>query len=247
MRISWLLIFGFLSFNAFAASPAPNIGRLTPAPDVVIQGPQAAKGLIIWSHGYMPGVDATTSRTPEWIFEWPNNGYDFYRFNRKYVNSWISDARDLTNAVIEARRIGYKRIIIGGQSNGAWITLAAADNGAPVDGVIAMSPARQGNLKQNPAGIGLQSGEWDEIMQNQHAGPRFVIIIFKNDDYDAGGRIPKTRRLFAERGIDAILQDGPKSYEGHGAADTKHFANHYSKCLFSFIETGARSKNCSDK
>src|SRR5215467_181745 len=51
-----------------AAPPAaPAIGRLRGQPWWLNKGPQTAAGLIVWSHGYRSGTDATGSAPQAWI------------------------------------------------------------------------------------------------------------------------------------------------------------------------------------
>ena len=49
------------------AADAPDIGRLRPEPYWSMRGPKLAAGLIVWSHGYMAGKNATSGAPQSWI------------------------------------------------------------------------------------------------------------------------------------------------------------------------------------
>ena len=74
-----------------------------------------------------------------------NAGYDVVRFDREPM----ADARDraagwLRDGLQEMRRLGYRSVIAGGQSRGAWNSLQVLDTPGLADGVIAVSPAAHG-------------------------------------------------------------------------------------------------------
>ena len=128
------------------AANAPDIGRLRPEPYWSMRGPQLATGLIVWSHGYMAGKNATESAPQSWIGRFTRLGYDLYRFDREWIADWASDATALADAVRKARAMGYRRVVLAGQSAGAWVSLAALQRGAPVDGVISIAAAHHGEV-----------------------------------------------------------------------------------------------------
>ena len=131
-------------WKAAAPPQLPMIGRLRPQPWWENKGPQAAAGLIVWSHGYMEGKDATSSAPQPYVGRFTAAGYDLYRFDREYICDWPGDATALVDAVRQAKSRGYKRVVLAGQSAGAWVSMAATMRGAPVDGVISMAAAHHG-------------------------------------------------------------------------------------------------------
>ena len=145
---------------------APDIGRLRPEPYWAMRGPQLATGLVAWSHGYMSGKDATNSAPQPYLGRFTRLGYDLYRFDREWISDWASDATALAAAVSQARQMGYRRVVLAGQSAGAWVSLAAALRGAPADGVISISAAHHGPVEKmtDPArALGLaESGVWPQ-------------------------------------------------------------------------------------
>jgi len=227
-----------------ATPPAlPNIGRLRPEPYWQNKGPQAAAGLIVWSHGYMLGVDATVSAPQGQTAYFTVAGYDLYRFDRQYIRDWPGDATALADAVRQAKAMGYRRVILAGQSAGAWVSMAATMRGAPVDGVISVSAAHHGEVK-DMRDVSVARSEWQQVVRGIKPGPRVIVVIFKNDSYDVGGRTEDASAAFAASGVESMVIAYPPGFSGHGAANDNGFPRKFGACIHAFIETGARQPPC---
>jgi pimeloyl-ACP methyl ester carboxylesterase len=220
-----------------------GIGRLRPEPYWENKGPQAAAGLIVWSHGYMQGVDATVSAPQGQVAYFALQGYDLYRFDRQWIRDWPGDATELVDAVKRAKAIGYRRVILAGQSAGAWVSLAAAYRGAPVDGVISVAAAHHGEVK-DMRDVSFARSEWQQIVRGIKPGPRVIVVIFKDDTYDVGGRTDDASAAFAASGVESIVVSYPAGFTGHGAAGNNAFPRKFGGCINAFIETGARQPPC---
>jgi pimeloyl-ACP methyl ester carboxylesterase len=229
-----------------AAAPPllPAIGRLRPEPYWQNKGPQAAAGLIVWSHGYMSGKDSTGSPPQGQVANFTREGYDLYRFDREWIHDWPGDATALADAARQAKAMGYRRVILAGQSAGAWVSMAAAYRGAPVDGVISVSAAHHGYVR-TMRDVSIARAEWQQIVRGIKPGPRLVVVNFANDDYDVGGRMDDARAAFAASGVQAVVIAEPPGFTGHGAAGSNTFPRTYGACIHAFIETGARLAPCS--
>lgn len=227
-----------------ATPPAlPNIGRLRPEPYWQNKGPQAAAGLIVWSHGYMPGRDATQSAPQGQTAYFTVQGYDLYRFDREWIRDWPGDATALADAVKQAKAMGYRRVILAGQSAGAWVSMAATMRGAPVDGVISVSAAHHGEVK-DMRDVSVARSEWQQVVRGIKPGPRVIVVIFKNDSYDVGGRTEDASAAFAASGVESMVIAYPPGFSGHGAANDNGFPRKFGACLHAFIESGARQPPC---
>lgn len=227
------------------APPAlPPIGRLRPEPYWENKGPQAAAGLIVWSHGYMSGRDATSSAPQAQVGNFTAAGYDLYRFDRQWIRDWPGDATALADAVRQAKAMGYRRVILAGQSAGAWVSMAAAMRGAPVDGVISVSAAHHGEVK-DMRDVSVARSEWHQVVTGIKPGPRLVVVNFTNDAYDVGGRMDDARAAFAASGVQATVISDPPGFKGHGAAYDNAFGRKYGACIKNFIEQGTRQAPCS--
>lgn len=227
-----------------AAPPALGpIGRLRPEPFWQNKGPQSAAGLIVWSHGYMEGRDATASAPQGQVAYFTQQGYDLYRFDRQWIRDWPGDATDLADAVRQAKAMGYRRVILAGQSAGAWVSLAATYRGAPVDGVISVSAAHHGEVK-DMRDVSRARSEWQQIVKGIKPGPRVIVVIFKDDTYDVGGRTGDASAAFAASGLDAIVIAYPAGFTGHGAAGSNAFPRAFGACINAFIEKDVRRPPC---
>ncbi|MCC7048162.1 MAG: hypothetical protein IT562_15725, partial [Alphaproteobacteria bacterium] len=131
-----------LSIQPTDAGARP-IGPLTPSPYYRQRGPNAAAGLVIWSHGVLAGGNNTDDPPHGYLNRLREAGYDFYDFDRRWP-SYTQDLGALREAAQQARAAGYRRVILAGQSVGAWLSLEAAAKGAPADAVSAAAPARFG-------------------------------------------------------------------------------------------------------
>lgn len=227
-----------------AAPPAlPPIGRLRAQPWWVNKGPQAATGLIVWSHGYLAGTDSTNSAPQPYVGRFLAAGYDLYRFDRLWIRDRLGDTTAFADAVRQAKAMGYRRVILAGQSNGAWQSLAAVARGAPADGVISMAAALNNDVSTERDPSILRS-DWQQLVRGIKAGPRLVVANFAGDTHDVGGRMDDARAAFASAGVDAVVLSDPPGFKGHGAANDFAFARKYADCIQAFIETGTRQAPC---
>jgi dienelactone hydrolase len=216
-----------------AEPPAlPTIGRLRPQFYWQNKGPQAAAGLIVWSHGYLPGKDSSHSAPQGEVAYFTSKGYDLYRFDREWIRDILGDASDFANAVRQAKSMGYRRVILAGQSNGAWTTLEAVRRGAPADGVISVSAAHHGEVK-GMRDVSVARSDWQQLMGALKPGPR--IIVGRTDDASAA---------FAKSGVDSIVIAYPPGFSGHDAANDNAFPRKYGTCMHAFIESDARQPPC---
>jgi pimeloyl-ACP methyl ester carboxylesterase len=224
-------------------STSPMIGRLRGQPWWQNKDPQAAAGLIVWSHGYRSGSDSTSSAPQSWIGRFTALGYDLYRFDREWIRDWAGDATQLADAVRQAKAMGYRRVLLAGQSAGAWVSLAAAMRGAPVDGVISISAAHHGEVN-DMRDVSIARSEWQQIVHGIKAGPRIVVVNFASDAYDVGGRMDDAAAAFAQSGVQGEIIANPPGFTGHNAGSNFDFARKYGSCIQAFIEQGARRPPC---
>ena len=230
-------------WKAAAPAPLPAIGRLRPEPYWENKGPQAAAGLIVWSHGYRSGKDSTVNAPQGQVATFTHHGYDLYRFDREWIRDWPGDATALVDAARQAKAIGYRRVVLAGQSAGAWVSMAAVLRGAPVDGVISVAAAHHGYVK-DMRDVSVARSEWQQIVRGIKPGPRLVVVNFAGDDYDVGGRMDDARSAFAASGVQALVIADPAGFKGHGAANDNAFPRKYGACIHAFIEAGVQQPPC---
>jgi pimeloyl-ACP methyl ester carboxylesterase len=230
-------------WKAAAPPPLPPIGRLRPQPWWLNRGPQQAAGLIVWSHGYMSGVDSTHNAPQGEVADFTIGGYDLYRFDREYIRDWAADAGTFVDAIRQARAMGYRRIVLAGQSAGAWVSLAATARGAAVDGVISIAAAHHGVVSKM-TDVTRARSDWQKMVRAIRPGPRILLVNFARDEYDVGGRMDDARAAFAAAGVDAVIIADPPGFTGHGAGTSNAFPRKYGTCIHDFIERGRREAPC---
>ncbi len=179
-------------------------------------GPAAAVGVYVWGHGFgmMNGAgalaDARGLQPQPHVRVFNNVGFDVVRFDRDPN----ADARDraagwLEEALLNLRRRGYRRIVVGGQSRGGWNSLQMLAHAGLADAVVAISPAAHGS-----GGSTNLTAQYDDLRQLVDAVPqastRLAFVQFKADPYagDLSGRKALIERLRPRRPAVADPQPG---------------------------------------
>jgi pimeloyl-ACP methyl ester carboxylesterase len=115
-----------------------------------------------------------------------NAGWDIYRADRAPLddtNGWGSAA--ITLGIEKLRALGYDKIILAGQSAGAWIALTAMDRISGLHAVVALAPATHGNSVVHTTQRARALKEFDELLaRRQSIATRVVIALFDGDEYD---------------------------------------------------------------
>lgn len=223
---------------------APAIGALTPSPYYPQRGPRAAAGLVIWSHGVTAGSDNTNGPPHGYINRLRDAGYDVYDFDRRWPD-YRKDLATLQAAVQAVRAEGYQRVIVAGQSVGAWLSLEAAAKGAPVDAVIAAAPARFGK----EVGSRRRDNNRDELMpvleKLRERNVAVTLMFFTGDEYDPGGTSLRARDVLSHGGAARVLLlDAPPGITGHGGGASLKFVLTYGDCIRDFVLRGDRRGPC---
>ncbi|MBV9814651.1 MAG: alpha/beta fold hydrolase, partial [Alphaproteobacteria bacterium] len=122
---------------------------LGPAFNQPLLGPDHASGAVVWNHGRSINTEDSDSPTPPYLRVLRDNGWDVLRFNRLRDGDTLTvSARRLVDLVGQLKHKGYHRIVLAGQSFGAFLALMAADASDEVDAVVATSPAAFGNFDE---------------------------------------------------------------------------------------------------
>jgi len=233
--------------------PAPPAVALASGPGYALvpdsrffwYGPREARGVYVWAHGRAPnGQDSRGAQPQPHVRPFNNAGYDVVRFDRDPAtdeteagNAWLH------RALVELRARGYRRIVVGGQSRGAWNALQALDTPGLADAVIAIAPAAHG-----PTGSPAQAWALDDLRKVVAAaaspGTRVVVANFAGDPFDPD---PEQRaaifRALASPRVGALMfLDRPAGMKGHGAGADWRFNQRYGACLLEFAE--GRTARC---
>lgn len=239
--LAWLtapaLAFGqtMVEGKHFDFSPAEYHAAAPP-----IQGPEKARGLVIWNHGR--GMTTADHKAPPLALHFAHRGWDVYTLYR----GWGSDDRiralQIVGAGIEkAQQMGYGRIVLMGQSAGAYAAIEAVRYGYEIEAVIGLAPAAHGNGSYWQDNDFAMRPIWEK-----YAGKKAKVAVayFADDDYYEAHapnvRGPWLRDKLRGFGIPhyVINQPSVADLKGHGAGQSWNFARRYGACIFAFVESG---------
>jgi len=231
MRILAALLLALL-----VAAPAAAQTELLPGyPEMTLRGPAASKGAVIYSHG-LAAVSEASPELPYVLDPLQESGWDVFRLQRRWAGETLpSSTAALYAALRRLRGEGYARIVLAGQSFGAWISLAAASSDEQVHAIVALAPAAFGTRESSPHWMRNAAGLYElaEVVKAE----RTLIFLFEGDDYDPGERGDRLRGIFERRSIIAHVIDRPFGLAGHGVGLTRGFARRFASCLRDFLET----------
>src|SRR5579872_1922275 len=236
-RLSLLLSLGIFVVAGLTAPAARAQFHLVPAdPDEAIAGPAHAKGVVVWSHGRSVDTEDSLSPTPPYIATLHQDGWDTYRFNRMRATDNLDDsARELVKRVATLKQNGYRRIVLAGQSYGAFLSLMAADASDDVHAVVATAPAAYGSFSDFYESWRSNATQLYPLLDRIRSA-RVMLFYFHGDDFDPGGRGDRSKAILAARNIDNMVIDQPPQLTTHWAASTGLFVRRFAGCIRDFIE-----------
>jgi hypothetical protein len=208
-------------------------------------GPQAARGAYVWAHGRAPnGIDSRGAQPQPHVRPFNHAGYDVLRFDRDpATDETEAGAAWLREALASLRAQGYRRIVVGGQSRGAWNALQALDRPGLADAVVAIAPAAHG-----PTGSPAHAWALDDLRRvvaaAQNPKARVIVANFADDPFDPDPeqRAAIFRALSGPRVGALLFLDRPQDFSGHGAGADWRFTQRYGACLLDFAE--GRATRC---
>ena len=200
--------------------------RFAPDARFLWYGPAAARGLYIWAHG--TSSDPFGLQPPPHVRLFNNAGFDVVRFDREPNADDVDRAAIwLRGGIRTLRAQGWRFVIAGGHSRGAWNCLQMLKTADLADLAIADSPAAHGT-----AGGFFMSSQTDDLRQIvadvSTTRSRLAFIQFSNDPYigDADTRRRLVERL-RPRLASLLVIDRPPGFEGHLAAREMAFAQRF--------------------
>lgn len=220
---------------AFASIPAMALG-LDPAFHQIPLGPQKAMGVVVWSHGRSMDTEDYQSPTPPYLRVLRDSGWDVLRFDRlREADTLTRSARRLVGLVAELKQQGYRRVVLAGQSFGAFLALMAADDSDAVDGVIATAPAAFGDFEDYYDTWRLNATRLYPLLEHLQRA-RVMLFFFHGDDFDPGGRGTASRSILAPRGIGFAVVDQPAYMTGHWISSSGAFMRRFGDCIREFAD-----------
>ncbi len=239
MRVWGRTLLGLLFSGVFMGASAPAQAQITLKAaygDASLLGPGKARGAVVWSHGRSIEFEDSTAPTPLYMKELREAGWDVYRLDRMRVSDTLpNSSRALAEQTDQLKQRGYQRVVLTGQSFGAFISLLAAGQTNQVDAVIGTAPAAFGNFSDAYDSYRDNASRLWPILRNLRSA-RVMLYFFHGDDFDPGGRGEQARALLSERGVDNLIIDQPATLIGHGAAGSGLFVRRFGACIVRFSE-----------
>jgi dienelactone hydrolase len=199
-------------------------------------GPIDALGAVIWSHGRSTDAEDFEAPAPPFLAELRSGGWDTFRFNRRRADDTLANSsRALVQDVHRLKEQGYRRVVLAGQSFGAFLSLLGADASDEVDAVIATAPAAYGSYADHYDTWRANATQLYPLLA-QVIRARVMLFYFHGDEFDPGGRGERSRDILAQRHLDYVVIDQPPRLATHWAAGTPLFARLYGGCILAFLD-----------
>lgn len=230
--------------RAWQASPAPSAPLIGASNHVFVpdarylwRGPQAAAGIYVWGHGKASGnvTDLRGQQPHPHVRRMNNLGFDIVRFDRDPDGDDVGRAEGwLRQGLSQLRAMGWRKVIVGGQSRGGWNALQMLRHPGLADGIVSVATATHGT---SSVGMDRQNREHDELRQMlsglAQQPTRVVIVQFQDDPFISN---PARRlELYEDRvrpKVGAlVIIDRPPPFTGHGAGGQHAFGQKFSTCM----------------
>jgi len=214
-------------------------------PPIAPRGPATAKGIVIWNHGRDANATATPIAPPA-AWELARSGWDVYSQHRLGTHDVTQVTLRIIGAGVDrAKALGYRRVVLMGQSAGGFMGLGEATRRSDVSAVIALAPAAFGtpgspmDWRRNDSGL---REIWTKLQGKRIA---LAVAFFADDPFfeksEPAIRGPHARQRLKELGLPALVLDrpAPELFHGHAAGLTLPFARRFSPCLVLLLEQDA--------
>ncbi len=236
------LILSLVLLVLVAAAPGdpPPSPWLHPSPAFTPAGTGQAKGALVWLHGgYDSDAEPDGPPTPGWIAGMSRRGYDIWRFDRTPGQDPLdAGGVALIRALQRLRDDGYRRLVVAGQSRGAFVALATLAHPELVNALAAISPAAHGT---NPTRRAQAMADFTARMRAAAGPMRLAFVQLADDpfDPDPDGRVAAVRAAAASAGLRLLLIDRPPAPTGHMGSYEPEFDRLFGACLADFLaDTG---------
>src|SRR5260370_1214485 len=177
--------------------------------------PEGAMGVVVWNHCRSINVEDSESLTRPYLRILRDSGWDVLRFKRpRDGDTLTASTRRLVEQVGQLKHKGYRRIVLAGQSFGAFVALMAADASEDVDAVVATAPAAFGSFDEFYDSWRLNATPLYPLLERVKRA-RVMLFYFHGDDFDPGSRGDRSRAILAERDIGLSVVDQPAYLPRH--------------------------------
>jgi pimeloyl-ACP methyl ester carboxylesterase len=191
-------------------------------------------GVVVWNHGRSIDTEDDQSPTPPYLRVLRDSGWDVFRFDRPRDGDTLSrSTRRLVDIVARLKQQGYRRIVLAGQSFGAFLALMAADDSDAVDAVVATAPAAFGDFQEYYDTWRLNATRLYPLLEHVRRA-RVMLFFFHGDDFDPGGRGIEARSILSQHGTGFAVVDQPAYLIGHWISSSGAFLRRFGSCIRDF-------------
>ncbi len=205
--------------------------------DLPPNGPERANGIVIWNHGISGSTQSWMAPAPPVFRLLQSRGWDVIMLKRHHLAENMAGDRlyravqRTLQEVAAARKQGYRKVVLAGQSFGGYVSLEAVDTVSDIDAVVALAPG----VRFSGAGGRLDASITDRILQRAKVG-RMALVFPKNDAvFNHVVRGEGAQAILSRRPLPYLLVDETSGISGHGGAVTGRFALRYGLCLADFL------------
>ena len=234
--------------NGLLGPPAPDACFWTDRAfkDVAERNPQEAPGIVLWSHGQAGGGRRSWhAGAPPVIRLFADKGWEVVlaQRNERCAGNWnekgASYVANLVEEVAKAKKAGYRRVLVAGQSFGAGTALGASAQSKDIDGVMAFALSHGRGSCRDPGLFRPEMIPFHEAMIrkgiDQSIAPRMLISMGKDDHCVGVTFTPLVASALARKDAAYIHFDESMRQTGHGAAVSAQFAATYGACVVEFF------------
>ena len=214
--------------------------------DLPERNAQEAPGIVLWSHGQAAGGRRSWhSGAPPVIRLFADKGWEVVlaQRNERCAGNWgekgASYVANLVEEAARAKKAGYRRVLVAGQSFGAGTALGASAHANEIDGVLAFALSHGRGSCRNPRTFRPEMVRFHEEMIGkgiaQSAVARILISMGKDDHCVGVTFTPLVASALAKKNAAYIHFDESMRQIGHGAAVSPQFAATYGACVVEFF------------
>lgn len=204
--------------------------------DLPRHGPGKAQGVIIWNHGIAGTIVQHKAPPAHAMRMLQTRGWDVIAIKRhnlgENAQSYHRGEERTLEEVRAQRALGYKKVVVAGQSFGGRVALEVARATEDIFAIVAMAPGMEtlmGNTRDQ--------GPTDQRLAEAKA-ERLVVVYPAHDTlFGSVDRGRTSRPILARRGKPYLLFDESAGLRGHGGGGGATFALRYGLCLARFLST----------
>lgn len=236
-HIFLLLLAGLLGLGAPPPAAADEFALVAADPAKPEAGPETAKGAVIWNHGvnFLLGTEGSAAPLPHFLTLFQKAGWDVFRLLRPRMSEEPrGSSAEIAATAERLKRQGYAKIVLAGQSGGAWLSLMAAGQSEAIHAVIANAPAWYGTDRPTYLMNGFVLMDHIDAIRRG----RIMISYFTDDPYDPGGRGETSEQLLAAHGVPHLVLDRPAGFSGHFAGNSALFERRFGACMLAVAGDG---------